>query len=87
MADRIEALCIVTRCKSVDELVQAFEPFVDGETCFIPNKRGRPVGTEIAFSIRLADNASVLRGARRAGRCTRGSCRARPVTRPRRCRS
>jgi hypothetical protein len=63
MADRIEALRIVTRCKSVDELVQAFEPFVDGETCFIPNKRGRPVGTEIAFSIRLADNTSVLRGA------------------------
>lgn len=63
MADRIEALRIVTRCKTVDELVAQFEPFVDGETCFIPNRHGRPVGTEIAFSIRLADNTSVLRGA------------------------
>lgn len=63
MGERIEALRIVTRCASVAELVAAFEPYVDGERCFIPTRHGRPVGREIAFSIRLADGTSVLRGA------------------------
>lgn len=42
--------------------MEAFEPYVDGDTCFIPNRHARPVGTEIAFSIRLADNTTMLRG-------------------------
>ena len=63
MGDRIEALRIVTRCHSVAELVAAFEPYVDGDSCFIPVQRARPVGTEIAFSIRLADGTPLLRGA------------------------
>lgn len=62
MGERIEALRIVTRCKSAAELVEAFEPYVDDDTCFIPNRAARPVGTEIAFSIRLADNTTMLRG-------------------------
>lgn len=62
MGERIEALRIVTRCKSVAELVEAFEPYVEDDTCFIPNRHARPVGTEIAFSIRLADNTTMLRG-------------------------
>ncbi len=63
MGDRIEALRVVTRCASVDELIAEWEPFVDGETIFIPHRHVREVGTEVAFSLRLADKTAVLRGA------------------------
>jgi hypothetical protein len=63
MRDRIEALRIVTGCASVDELIDEWEPFVDGKTLFVPHNHVRPVGTEVAFSLRLADKTPVLRGA------------------------
>jgi hypothetical protein len=62
MGMRIEALRILTGCRSVDDLIAEYEPFVDGETLFIPHHHVRPVGTEVAFSLRLADHTAVLRG-------------------------
>jgi len=59
---RTRALCITTRCKSLDELIARFHRFVDEDSFFIATKDVRPVGLETAFSIQLADKTPVLRG-------------------------
>lgn len=53
---------IVTRCKTPEQFIAAFHRFCDAKTCFIPSIETRPVGSALAFSLRLADGTPMLRG-------------------------
>jgi hypothetical protein len=57
-----EAMRIVTGCKTPEQFVGMFHRFCDAKTCFIPTRDTRPVGTELAFSLRLVDGTPMLRG-------------------------
>jgi PEGA domain len=60
---RTRALCVATRCTSVDQFVATFHRFCgDDESFFVATMTSRPVGLETAFSIQLADKQPVLRG-------------------------
>ena len=62
-ATKTRALCVVTRCTSVDQFVAAFHRFCDDDqTFFVATMTTRPVGLDTAFSIQLADKQPVLRG-------------------------
>jgi len=53
---------IVTGCTTPEQFVAVFYRFCDAKTCFIPTADTRPVGSSLAFSLRLADNTPMLRG-------------------------
>lgn len=55
-------LCISTRCKTVDELVATFKPYVRGSTIFVPTLAQQRIGLETVFVVQLADGTAVLRG-------------------------
>lgn len=57
-----KALCVSTRCTSVDQFVATFYRFCEDDTFFIATLSQRPVGLDTAFSIQLADKTPVLRG-------------------------
>ncbi len=57
-----KALCVSTRCTSVDQFVATFYRFCENDTFFIATLSQRPVGLDTAFSIQLADKTPVLRG-------------------------
>jgi hypothetical protein len=60
---KTRALCVATRCTSVDQFVATFHRFCgDDETFFVATMTSRPIGLETAFSIQLADKKPVLRG-------------------------
>jgi len=60
---RTRALCVATRCTSVDQFVAMFHRFCgDDQTFFVATPTSRPIGLETAFSIQLADKQPVLRG-------------------------
>ena len=62
-ASKTRALCVATRCTSVDQFVATFHRFCgDDQTFFVATMTSRPVGLETAFSIQLADKQPVLRG-------------------------
>jgi len=62
-ASKTRALCVATRCTSVDQFVATFHRFCDDDqTFFVATMTSRPVGLETAFSIQLADKQPVLRG-------------------------
>jgi hypothetical protein len=62
-ATKTKALCVATRCTSVDQFVAAFHRFCgDDQTFFVATMTSRPIGLETAFSIQLADKQPVLRG-------------------------
>jgi hypothetical protein len=62
-ATKMRALCVVTRCTSVEQFVATFHRFCDDDkTFFVATMTSRPVGLETAFSIELADKQPVLRG-------------------------
>ena len=58
----MKALCVGTRCASVDHFVSTFSRFCDDDSFFVATVSSRPVGLETAFSIQLADGVPVLRG-------------------------
>ena len=58
----LESMRIVTGCKTAEQFVSLFHRFCDAKTCFIPTADTRPVGSSLAFSLRLADGTSMLRG-------------------------
>jgi hypothetical protein len=62
VTSKLEAMRIVTRCTSREQFVTTFRRFCDPKTCFVPSSDTRPVGSAMAFSIRLADGTPVLRG-------------------------
>jgi hypothetical protein len=57
-----KALCVSTRCTSVDQFVATFYRFCEDDTFFIATLSQRPVGLDTPFSIQLADKTPVLRG-------------------------
>ncbi len=57
-----ESMRIVTGCKTPEQFVAAFYRFCDAKTCFIPSVDTRPVGSELAFSLRLVDGTPMLHG-------------------------
>src|SRR5215813_12098234 len=60
---KTRALCVATRCTSVDQFIATFHRFCgDDETFFVATLTSRPIGLETAFSIQLADKQPVLRG-------------------------
>src|SRR5882757_649859 len=60
---KTRALCVATRCTSVEQFVATFHRFCgDDQTFFVATMTSRPVGLETAFSIQLADKQPVLRG-------------------------
>ncbi|MDQ3368647.1 MAG: hypothetical protein M3680_24730 [Myxococcota bacterium] len=59
---RLEVMQIVTGCSSIEQFVSVFHRFCDAQTCFIPLAELRPVGTELAFSLRLADGTPMIGG-------------------------
>lgn len=60
---KTKALCVATRCTSVEQFVATFHRFCgDDQTFFVATMTSRPVGLETAFSIQLADKQPVLRG-------------------------
>jgi hypothetical protein len=58
----LESMRIVTGCKTPEQFVALFHRFCDAKRCFIPTTDTRPVGSTLAFSLRLADGTSMLRG-------------------------
>jgi len=62
-ADQKEkALCVATRCTTIEQFVATFHRFCDDSTFFVSTLAERPVGLETAFSIQLEDKTPVLRG-------------------------
>src|SRR4051812_47580460 len=62
-ATKTRALCVATRCTSVDQFVATFHRFCgEDQTFFVATVTSRPVGLETPFSIQLADKQPVLRG-------------------------
>src|SRR3954454_4862440 len=60
---KTRALCVATRCTSVEQFVATFHRFCgDDETFFVATMTSRPIGLETPFSIQLADRQPVLRG-------------------------
>lgn len=60
---KTRALCVATRCTSVDQFVATFYRFSgDDQSFFIATMTSRPIGLETAFAIQLADKQPVLRG-------------------------
>jgi hypothetical protein len=60
---KTRALCVATRCTSVDQFVATFHRFCgDDESFFVATMTSRPIGLETPFSIQLADKQPVLRG-------------------------
>ena len=59
---KLETMRIVTGCETPAHFVAAFHRFCDTRTCFIPSAETRPVGSRLAFSLRLADGTPMLRG-------------------------
>jgi len=60
---KTRALCVATRCTSVDQFVATFHRFCgEDQTFFVATMTSRPIGLETAFSIQLADKQPVLRG-------------------------
>jgi hypothetical protein len=58
----LESMRIVTGCKTPAQFVAVFHRFCDAKTCFIPTTDTRPVGSALAFSLRLADGTPMLHG-------------------------
>ena len=59
---KTKALCVATRCTTLDQFVTTYHRFCDDTSFFVATTTMRPVGLETAFSIQLADNTPVLRG-------------------------
>src|SRR3954452_4053376 len=60
---KTRALCVATRCTSVEQFVATFHRFCgDDETFFVATMTSRPIGLETPFSIQFADRQPVLRG-------------------------
>lgn len=59
---KLEQLRIVTRCTTRAQFVTAYHRFCTPTSCFIPSSDLKPIGTAAAFSIRLADGETLLRG-------------------------
>ena len=59
---KTKALCIATRCTSVEQFIATFHRFCDESSFFVATMTTRPVGLETAFSIQLEGGAPVLRG-------------------------
>src|SRR5690349_12321614 len=60
---KTRALCVATRCTSVEQFIATFHRFCgDDESFFVATMTSRPIGLETAFSIQLADKQPVLRG-------------------------
>src|SRR6185503_15229143 len=60
---KTRALCVATRCTTVDQFVATFHRFCgDDQTFFVATLTSRPIGLETPFSIQLADKQPVLRG-------------------------
>ena len=57
-----KALCVATRCTTVEQFVATFHRFCDESSFFVATMATRPVGLETAFSIQLEDKTPVLRG-------------------------
>jgi len=57
-----KALCVATRCTTIEQFVATFHRFCDDSTFFVSTLAERPVGLETAFSIQLEDKTPVLRG-------------------------
>lgn len=60
--EKTKALCVATRCTSVDQFVETFQRFCDESSFFVATLTTRPVGLETPFAIQLADRTPVLRG-------------------------
>ncbi|MFN0249188.1 MAG: PEGA domain-containing protein [Kofleriaceae bacterium] len=60
--EKTKALCVATRCTSVEQFVATFHRFCDESSFFVATLATRPVGLETAFSIQLEDKTPVLRG-------------------------
>ena len=60
---KLESMRVVTGCKTAEHFVAVFHRFCDATTCFIPTTETRPVGSRLAFSLRLEDGTPMLRGA------------------------
>ena len=58
----LESMRIVTGCKTPEQFVAVFHRFCDAKTCFIPTTDTRPVGSALAFTLRLADGTPMLSG-------------------------
>lgn len=58
----LEAMRIVTGCTTAAQFIDVFHRFCDRKTLFIPTTELRPVGSRLAFSLRLADGTPMLRG-------------------------
>src|SRR5215510_11185047 len=60
---KTRALCVATRCTSVDQFVATFHRFCgEDQSFFVATLTSRPIGLETPFSIQLADKQPVLRG-------------------------
>jgi hypothetical protein len=60
---KTRALCVATRCTTVDQFVATFHRFCgDDQSFFVATLTSRPIGLETPFSIQLADKQPVLRG-------------------------
>jgi len=60
---KTRALCVATRCTTVDQFVATFHRFCgDDQSFFVATMTSRPIGLETPFSIQLADKQPVLRG-------------------------
>ena len=56
------ALRIKLRYEDVDTLIQRFAPNVGKSGLFLPTKSLQPVGAEVKFELRLADDKVVITG-------------------------
>src|SRR5678815_2980468 len=60
---KTRALCVATRCTTVDQFVATFHRFCgDDQSFFVATMTSRPIGLETPFSIQLADKQPAQHG-------------------------
>ena len=60
--DKIKGLRIATRYATIADLVAKMHRYYDGSSLFVATRAAQTVGTELPFSVQLADGSDALRG-------------------------
>lgn len=60
--DKIKGLRIATRYATIADLVAKMHRYYDGSSLFVATRAAQAVGTEMPFSVQLADGSDALRG-------------------------
>src|SRR4051812_1958428 len=60
--DKVKALCVATRCTTLEQFISTFCRYCDQDSFFVATLAMRPAGLETPFSIQLVNRTPVLRG-------------------------